>query len=340
MAIPSGGVVPGAGNIYNELSAVTRRAFIPKLTVNLYYSSPTMALLMGNAQKSAGGLAQITAPVQGASMVQGAWTSYSGSFNKPAVLPGIQNASFNTSYYVVPIPLVLGEALLQSTEAVIPIIDARMNDVKAVAAQQIGSALFTNNTSNNLMPSSFVDAYDAGTNAPSYGGISRTAAGNSFWQGQYYTSVGAGTNTRANFAAYTIQITDLAGGEQPDFIVMSPSDYAKLQADFIGTEQTHQMPGAKFADAASVRSGFPNLNVNGIPVFMDHFCPKGTAYAVNSKYMSMYISEDAFFAFSGFYSLIPLQQIGQVGVMILGYNVVCTKPSSGAALTGITGGLF
>jgi hypothetical protein len=36
--------------------------------------------------------------------------------------------------------------LIQSTEAIIPIIDARMNDVYAVMAQQMGGAIFTNNT--------------------------------------------------------------------------------------------------------------------------------------------------------------------------------------------------
>jgi hypothetical protein len=42
--------------------------------------------------------------------------------------------------------------LIQSTEAVIPILDVRMNDVYAVTAQQIGSAAFTNNSANPLMP--------------------------------------------------------------------------------------------------------------------------------------------------------------------------------------------
>jgi hypothetical protein len=33
-------------------------------------------------------------------------------------------------------------------------------------------------------------------------------------------------------------------------------------------------------------------------------------------------------------------QLAQVGVMIVGYNVLTTKPLSGATLTGITGGAF
>jgi hypothetical protein len=33
-------------------------------------------------------------------------------------------------------------------------------------------------------------------------------------------------------------------------------------------------------------------------------------------------------------------QIAQVGVMIVGYNVITTKPLSGAVVTNFTGGAF
>ena len=94
MPIPSQGVVPG-GAIYNELNALTRRAFIPRVTVQIYSATPTLMMLLGNAQRSAGGVNQITVPVQGNSMVQGAWTSYSGTFNKPQVIPGVSDAQFS-----------------------------------------------------------------------------------------------------------------------------------------------------------------------------------------------------------------------------------------------------
>jgi hypothetical protein len=299
-----------------------------------------MMMLLGNAQRSAGGLSQITGPVQGASMVQGAWTGYSGTFNKPSIITGMQNFQFNTCYYTVPVPLAMGEALIQSTEAVIPILDVRMNDVYAVTNQNMASALFTLNTSNPLMPSSFVDAFDNGTQAPTYGGIDRTTSGNTFWQAQYYDANAANILTRSQLSSYLIQITDNAGGEAPDFVVMSPSDYAALNAQFIGTEQINVNPGFVGTMDTAVRSSFPNLVINGVPFFMDHWCPKGTMYVINSKYTAMYLSEDAPFSFSGFYSTIPLLQIAQVGVMLVGYQVICTKPKSGAVITNFTGGAF
>lgn len=344
MAVLGGtGVVPGSSSaIFTELSSLTRRAFIPRVTVQLYFSTPSLMMLMSNAQRSAGGMNQITFPVQGQSMVQGAWTSYSGSFNKPQVITGVQNAAFNTAYFVVPVPLVLGEALLQSTEAVVPILDVRMNDVYAVTAQQMGSALFTNNAANPLMPSSFVDGFDNGTTIATYGGINRNGANNTFWQGQVYPASGA-VLTRQSMSQFLIQVTDNAGGEAPDFVVMSPSDFAALNSTFIGTagpEQYYVKVGQQYDSDTVLRSSFPNLFINNVPFYMDHWCPKGTLYMVNTKYTAMYLSEDAPFAFSGFYSTIPMFQLAQVGVMIVGYQVITTKPLANAVLSGVTGGAF
>jgi len=74
MPISGTGAVPVSGGLYQELTSVNRRAFVPRLFVQMYYSTPTFFYLMGNAQKVAGGLSQITIPVQGESMVKGQFT--------------------------------------------------------------------------------------------------------------------------------------------------------------------------------------------------------------------------------------------------------------------------
>ena len=272
-------------------------------------------------------------------MVQGTYTGYSGNFQKPSVIPGVTNYQFNTAYYTVPVPLMMGEALVQSSEVVVPILDVRMNDVFSTTVQQLSTGLFANNSANALMPSSFVDGFDNGTNVATYGGINRLAAGNSYWQGQYYASAGA-VLTRSALASYLVQVTAKAGGDSPDFVVMSPSDYATLQSDFIGTETIYVVPGKEYSADTDARHGFRCLNIDGVPFFMDYFCPKGTLYMVNSKYMTAYLDENAAFSFSGFKSGIPVLSISQVGVMLLGHQFICSKPSSCAVVTGITGGAF
>lgn len=345
MPLPGQGAVP-TGALYTELTAATRRAFVPRLFVQIYFATPTLFYLLGAAQKSAGGLSQITVPIQGQSMVQGQFTGYGGGFNSPVITPGVQNAQFPTCYWVVPVPLPFGETVIQATDREISLLKARMNDVWSVTVQNMGGLVFSNNSANTLLPNSFVDAFDNGTNVPVYGGINRTAPGNTSWKGQYYTAASGSGNpggsgyTRATMSNLLIQVTDTAGGEAPTMVVMNPGDFATLNTDFIGTEQIFTRPGSQYTMATPVRSSFPNLNVAGVPIFADHFCPQGSLFIINSKYTGMYMSEDAAFDFSGFYSLVPLGQIGQQGVIVTGYNVITAKPSANAEVVGIGGNAF
>src|ERR1700689_2344677 len=155
MPLPGLGVAPSAGSLYTELSSVTRRAFVPKLFVQLYFGSPTLFYMTGNAQRAAGGLNQITIPLQGESMVQGQFTGYGGGFNSPQIIPAIQNGQWNLAYWVVPVPLPFGETIIQATDREISLLKARMNDVAAVTKQNFASLLFTNNSAQPQQPDSF-----------------------------------------------------------------------------------------------------------------------------------------------------------------------------------------
>lgn len=350
MPLPGLGVAP-TGALFNELTVATRRAFVPRLFVQIYFGSPTLFYLWGNAQKAAGGLNQITIPMQGQSMVQGQYTGYGGSFNSPQVVPGVQNGQWNLAYWVVPVPLPFGETIIQATDREISLLKARMNDVYAVTRQRIATDLFANNSAQPLLPNSLFDAFDDGTNVATYGGINRTAPTNSAYKGQYINT-GTGTTwdtnyhtstagwTRKAMSALLTNITDVAGGEAPTFVVMNPADHATLNADFIGVEQGWVQPGRAFTADTPIRSSFPNLNVAGVPIFAEHFIPVGNLYAVNVKYSNIYLSEDAAMDFSGFYSLVPLGQIGQQGIVVCGWDFVSSKSSSGAHIFGFGGNSF
>lgn len=332
------GIVP-SGAIGNELVATTRRAFIPRLVVQIYKATPMLSLLMRNAQRARGGVSQVTVPVQGGSYVSFSWSDYSGVFPQPAVQTAAQNAEFNLKLGVVPIPFMGMEALIQSSEAVIPILKARMADAKTVAVQAISSALFTDNSASPTQVDSLLMAYDDGTNVSTYGGISRSAAGNAFWKSTLKTTAGA-ILTRIAMIPFLVQATALAGGEAPDFMVMAPGDWAKLMSDYLSSETFQTVPGSRYGADDVINAGFRGIMLGDTPIFMDPFCPTGTAYMINSRYLALYMSEDAPFAFSGFYSAIPNLQIANIGVVIVAFDVCCTKPVSGMRITGISGGSF
>jgi hypothetical protein len=338
MPITNVGILPG-GAIGNELVAVTRRAFIPRLVVQLYKSTPMLSLLLRHAQRAKGGASQITVPVQGGQFVNFSWSDYSGAFPQPAVQTAAQNAEFNLKLGVVPIPFLGMESIIQSTEAVIPLLKARMADAKTVALQGISTALYTNNSAvaGQTQVDGLPQAYDDGTNVGTYGGINRTT--NTFWKSTLKTGAG-GILSRSAMIPFLVQLTALAGGESPDFVVMSPSDWSKLMTDFISGEQYNTTPRSRYGADDIVNSGYRGLMLGDTPIFMDPFLAKGTAFLFNSRYLALYMSEDAPFAFSGFYSSIPNLQIANVGVVIVVFNVVCTKPISGMQIQGITGGSF
>lgn len=343
MALPGIGAVP-TGDLFNELSAVTRRAFVPVLFVQVYFATPTLFYLLGSAERASGGVNQITIPIQGQSMVQGQFTGPAGGFNAPQIIPALQNANAALVYWVVPVPIYFGERVLQASDMVISTVKARMNDVWNVTVQNMGGLVFTNNTLGpqaNLSPNSFYDAFDDGTNVGTYLGINRNAPGNASWKGQLITALattgypGDVGYTRITLSNDLIKVADNAGNEMPTCVIMNPGDYATLNANFMGIEQAFINPGREYGVDATMRSSFPNLNVAGVPVFADHFCPQGQVFMPNFKYTKMYVSEDAAFDFSGFYPLIPIGQIGQQGVMVTGYNIVTAKPVANARITGV-----
>lgn len=336
MPIAGTGMVPGSGEIFNELAAITRRAFIPKLVVQIYKAAPLLSMAMRNAQRAKGGLNQVTQPVQGASYVSFDWTGYDGAFQQPQVNAAAQNAAWNLSVGVVPIPLLGMESLIQSTEAVIPRIRAVMTDAKTVAIQSIATAFFGSAGSNPLAVNGLQDVYDTGTYAPTYGGISRVT--NPFWQGNVYTTSFA--PSRATMIARILQLQSLAGGEAPDMVILSLADWATLAADFLSLERFNTDPGSRYGNDDAVNAGFRAIMLGNTPVLADPFCPVGQGYQINTKYLSMFLSEDANFAFSGFHSLIANSQIASVGVLIAAMALVCSKPKSGMSMTTITGAAF
>lgn len=332
------GLVPG-GAIGQELANITRRAFIPKLIVQIYKASPVLNMLMRGAQRATGGVGQITVPVQGNSLVAAEWTDFGGSFSQPQDITGISNAAQNLTVAAVPIPFFGMESLIQSSEVVIPRLKTKMADAKQVMVQLLSNALFSFNTNPTIM-SGLPQAYDDGTGASStYANIDRSVTANSFWKSTKVTSAGA-VLTRSAFIKYILQTTSLAGGEAPDLIVLSLSDWTTLMQDFMTIEQFNTTPGVRYGKDTPVNAGFRALMLGDTPIVADLYCPKGTAYMVNTKYFALYLSEDAPFAFSGFYSAIPNLQIANIGVVIVALQTICTKPISGMQITGITGGAF
>ena len=324
MAI-GGGILPATGSTqYTELTYVTRRAFIPKLVVQLYNSTPLLAALIANSQQASGGVSSVTVPVQGAQFVNAQWSDYSGSFAQPSVQQGAYNAEFNLKLMITPVPFLGMEGAVQQDAAIIPLIEARMNDATNVMMDAMATSLY-NNTTNTQQFIGLPGAIDDGTNLVTYGNISRTNY--TWWKSKVYNA-GNVNPTRQNILQY-ISGTVKNGAEVPSFGVCGFGTWTLLAQDFVGQEQYVITPGSGFdGDNNGPQAAFRALMVAGVPIYPDPYCPEGIVYFVNTNYLNLYIHEQGSFVFTGFESTLPNWQIGYVGAVLMIAELISTKPKS------------
>ena len=327
MAI-GGGILPATGSSqFNELTYVTRRAFIPKLVVQLYNSTPLMAALIANSQQASGGVSSVTVPVQGAQFVNAQWSDYSGSFAQPSVQQGAYNAEFDLKLMISPVPFLGMEGAVQQDAAIIPLIEARMNDATNVMMDAMATALYTNTTN----AQQFIGLPAAVANSGTYGNIDRATY--TWWKSTQYAA-GSVNPTRQNILQY-ISGTVKNGAEMPSFGVCGFGTWTLLAQDFVGQEQYVITPGGGFdGDANGPQAAFRALMVAGVPIYPDPYCPEGTVYFLNTNYMSLYIHEQGSFVFTGFESTLPNWQIGYVGAVLMIAELVNVKPKSMTKVTG------
>ena len=327
------GIIPAASAIATELSAVVRRGFMPRVYVQLWKSAPLMACLLSAAQVASGGLSPITAPVQGAPMVSGQWVDYSGSFNQPGVMPGIQNAEFNLKAYCTPVPFLGFEGLVQLDYSIVPLIDARMNDATNVSIDTFATTLY-NNVANTQQLIGLPAAIDDGTFANVYGGISRSV--NTFWKSTYVHNAGNVVPTRILMLQYIAQVSKTTG-EMPQIGIMGFGTWTLLAQDFTPQERYSINPANRMEASADFvgHSSFQALDIAGIPFYADPYTPEGTLYIINTNYLSLFLHERAAFTFTGFESTLPNNQFGYISAILSLLELVDVKPKCHAKIDGL-----
>ena len=335
MPLLGAGIIP-SGPIGLELQATVRRVFAQMVVILIYKQNPLLALLLRNAIRASGGVSPYTQPVQTGQYVQSSWIGPAGQFNLPQDVAATVNAEFNMCALATPVSsLGLEQLVTQDAIAVASRLMLKLNDLKNSSLQALTTALFGPPVANVLQMFSLQDAYGNATTAPTYGGLSRVTYPD--WQGLVVPAAGD-ILTRAAFIPNMLAAVKNSGGEALDFMVCSVEDWTTLLTDFMAVERYNNDPSSRWGKDDPVNSGFRGLLLGDTPIFFDLNCPQGTAYGFNSKYITLVVHEDANFAWTGWYSTIPQGQIASVGLSITALNLVCSKPSTGMQITGITGG--
>lgn len=98
-----------------------------------------------------------------------------------------------------------------------------------------------------------------------------------------------------------------------------------LAQDFTSQERYTITPGSAFGADSKVESLFRSLDVAGVPIYADPYCPEGLLYLINTNYLSLYLHERAAFSFTGFESTLPNNQLGYIGAVLSLLELVSVK---------------
>ena len=294
--------------------------------MQIYNTCPFLTGLLANAMLEAGGIDSIIANVQYQQMVQPQFTGFDGTFTSPTGLVGITPASWSLCMALCPIPILATELLIQEKQKIQSILDLRFNDAGNAMRDMLGSVLY-NNTTNQLEPIGLPGAIDDGTNLVTYGGINRTT--NPWWAAKRYAA-GSVNPTRALVAQYINGVVK-AQGEIPDAGFVNAGTWTLLMQDFMGLEryQPNQLRTEEYLSA------FRALEVMGVPIYIDPYCPEGTLYLANFNYLSARIHEDAEWEFFDFVANLPSNSLSFTGVIMLLLAFINTKPKANAVITGL-----
>ena len=195
----------------------------------------------------------------------------------------ISAAQFSITQYASAISI-SGLEMIQNTgkEAIIDLIDGRMDVAEAQLANRIGGDIYldgTGNSGKNItgLAAAVPDAPTSGT----YGGIDRATW--SFWQSQKYSGVtdGGSAVTASNIQAYmdSLAVSLIRGTDKPDLIV-ADNNYYKL---YLQSMQAIQ----RVTDGAnsSAGAGFASLKYYGAGMASDVVLDGGIGSAASANHM-------------------------------------------------------
>jgi hypothetical protein len=210
--------------------------------------------------------------------------SYSGyevlnvSQNSP-----ISSAQFSITQYAAAVSI-SGLEMIQNSgkEAIIDLLDGRMNVAEAQLANRIGSDIYTDGTGNsgkNItgLGAAVPDAPSTGT----YGGINR--ASYSFWRSQKYSGVtdGGSAVSASNIQSYmdSLAVQLIRGTDKPDLIV-ADSNYYRLYLQSMQSIQRVTDGGNSTQGA-----GFASLKYYGAGMASDVVLDGGIGSAATANHM-------------------------------------------------------
>jgi hypothetical protein len=360
-----------SGQIFtNRVTDITYQYILPALVDNVSNSNVFTSKLLSKTIDWEG--VSYNVPIQTAFSTTGGSFNGMDTFSTAATNNTRQMTFYLTGYYQSIVIPGIEAAVNGNTESqVIKLLTAKMDEAKISMADSIGTELYGFGLGKAF--DGLGNVVDNGTNAPTYGGLSRTTY--PFLDADV-TSVSNGTITLSYLSSEFDNVSAASSSsESPTFGVttkaiwtyveglIQPMLSARYESTTIGgynrvdgktPKGDSPLRGAELGGAG----GFIALTWRGRPIYADDKATGGTFFWINENYLDFAVQKSPDLrdisstveSMEGFYEDVPfpsafqfrdlmssINQLGEVGVVILLGNLICRQPRRNGKLTGITG---
>ncbi len=274
---------------WDELLSSTMHKVRDKFTDNIFRKRPLLEHLLSNGRvRIEDGGISIVEPL----MYTGGNADTYGEWDLITVKPvnTLTAAQFPWKQFYATIAISgLEEAQNNGRSQRINLLDAKIKQAEQTMRQKLSAMLY--GTYSSLTPANDFNSLDDVIDATTpIGGIDPATEP---WWASYEANVGAVDAAGLEAALRTaVMTTSDNGGDEIDAIFVAPDVYAFYESTLT--------PQVRFTDTNKANLGFRNLLFENVPITWDSDCPAGTAYGINSDYVSLVIHRDRNFKQSPF----------------------------------------
>ena len=269
---------------YDQISAITKRYFVPKFYDNVFDVSPLLKRIKGKSYQKIGGGTSIIVPLEYAANGSVGW--YAGEETLDTADTDIGTAAeYQWKQLYVNISVKGIDELKNGGDAqVIDFVKVKVKNAEKTMEDYLGTGLYQTSSAN---PKSIIGlrAYAASTSS-TVGGISQTDY--SWWRPQVDT-----TTTTLTIAAMRNRVQAVSINNDSCSVIATTDS---LYSSFYGLLQPQQ----RFQDEQTAKAGFSSLMFEGKPVLADAYCPAQHMLFLNEEYLMFKVHKDRDMKFEPF----------------------------------------
>lgn len=282
---------------YSQLSAITRKKYIPKLVDNIFDSNVLLKRWKdkGDVYESVDGGETIMCPLNYAQNSSGGWFSGLDTMDTTDV-ESITSAEYQWVQMYDTITISGQDERKNSGDAaVLKLIKEKVKIAEMTGQDRLSTGIYNAGTTSKAVIGLRAIVGTANT----IGGISQSTY--SWWQGK------VATDTTLSIAVMAGRMSACRiGSDGPSIITTDSTNWDRYHALL--------QPQQRFQDKETASGGFSSLMFMGKPVVDDASCPSGYMFFLNEKYLNLWYHKDANFKFEDFQK--PVNQDAKVGKIL------------------------